>query len=135
MKTSATFTIHISTYRATVGLSLRGRCDTPAAATQLEQAIAEVMSYGQPFIWVDCQRLAYLSWQAQRAILNVSQQARLAGSTIYWCGFLPGVLTQLADTGLHLLLTMLPAAAYQGPATLLQETVPTAPHTHKFMEG
>ncbi|AMR28088.1 hypothetical protein A0257_13975 [Hymenobacter psoromatis] len=128
----AGFTAHVGNLKTTVGLSLRGQCDTPVAAQQLEQAIREVIGYGQPMVWVDCQRLLSLSWHGQRAIYNGHQQARLEGAGLYWCGLTPAVQHQLADTGLHLLLDLLPAAGYRGPAALLQDVVPQALYTRRF---
>jgi anti-anti-sigma regulatory factor len=121
--------MHLSNQQNTAGLSLRGSCNGPAAAQQLEQAVAELVAARSPFVWVDCRRLTFLSWHAQRAIFNAHQQARVAGTVLYWCGFSPGVLSQLADTGLHLLLSLLPAGSYQGPRMLLQDHVPTGLHT------
>lgn len=115
------FTVRTSSQAGKAGLSLRGHCSTEAPARQLEQAIAELVATGLPFVWVDCRYLASLSWQGQRVIFNAHQQARAAGCTLYWCGFSPAVLNQLSDTGLHLLLHVLPASSYQGPAALLQE--------------
>ncbi|TDN40041.1 hypothetical protein E4631_20695 [Hymenobacter sp. UV11] len=130
---SATFTAHVGNLQTTAGLSLRGRCDTAAAAQQLAQAIEEVIGYDQALVWVDCQRLLSLSWHGQRAIYNGHQRARVAGTGLYWCGLLPPVRHQLADTGLHLLLDLLPAARYSGPAVLLQEVVPQALYTRSFI--
>jgi len=127
MGAATTFTIHLSNQQTTAGLSLRGGCNGPAAARQLEQAVAELVEARLPFVWVDCRRLTFVSWHAQRAIFNAHQQARVAGTVLYWCGFSPGVLSQLADTGLHLLLSVLPAVAYQGPRVLLQDQVPSLP--------
>lgn len=125
METTATFTVHLSNQQHTAGLSLRGSCNGPGAARQLEQAVAQLVAARSPFVWVDCSRLVFLSWHAQRAIFNAHQQARVAGTVLYWCGFAPGVLSQLADTGLHLLLSLLPAGSYRGPRVLLQDHVPT----------
>jgi anti-anti-sigma regulatory factor len=135
MGTTSTFTVHLSNQQATAGLSLRGSCNGAVAARQLELAVAELVAAHPPFVWVDCRRLTFLSWHAQRAIFNAHQQARIAGTVLYWCGFSPGVLSQLADTGLHLLLSVLPAAAYQGPRILLQDQVPNALHTRQFKGG
>lgn len=128
MKTASTFTVHLSNQQNTAGLSLRGSCSGPSAARQLQQAVAGLVAARSPFVWVDCRRLTFLSWHAQRAIFNAHQQARVAGTVLYWCGFSPGVLSQLADTGLHLLLSLLPAGSYQGPRVLLQDHVPTSFH-------
>jgi anti-anti-sigma regulatory factor len=87
--------------------------------------VARLVAARSRFVWVDCRRLTFLSWHAQRAIFNAHQQARVAGTVLYWCGFSPGVLSQLADTGLPLL----PAGSYQGPRMLLQAHVPTGLHT------
>ncbi len=125
MGTTSTFTVHLSNQQTTAGLSLRGSCNGVAAAQQLERAVAELVAARAPFVWVDCRRLLSLSWHAQRAIFNAHQQARVAGTVLYWCGFSPGVLSQLADTGLHLLLSVLPASSYQGPRVLLQDHVPS----------
>jgi anti-anti-sigma regulatory factor len=135
MGATTTFTVHLSNQQATAGLSLRGSCNGAAAARQLEQAVAELVATHPPFVWVDCRRLTFLSWHAQRAIFNAHQQARVAGAVLYWCGFSPGVLSQLADTGLHLLLSVLPATAYQGPRILLLDQVPNALHTRQFKGG
>ncbi len=129
MGTASTFTVHLSNQQTTAGLSLRGSCNGTAAAQQLERAVAELVAARAPFVWVDCRRLLSLSWHAQRAIFNAHQQARVAGTVLYWCGFSPGVLSQLADTGLHLLLSVLPASSYQGPRMLLQDHVPTGLYT------
>jgi hypothetical protein len=45
------------------------------------------------------------------------------------------VLAQLAETGLHLLLHVLPASSYQGPASLLQEVPPNPRPTHSLRGG
>ena len=127
------FVVHTGNYQATAGLSLRGHCTSAAAAQRLEQAVAEVISHRPPLVWADCQRLEAISWHGQRAILNAHQQARLAGTSLHWCGLTPAVLTQLADTGLHLLLSLLPAAGYRGPGVLLQEAVPQALYTRTFL--
>jgi anti-anti-sigma regulatory factor len=132
MGTTATFTVHVSNQQTNAGLSLRGSCHSSGAAQQLGQAVTELITAGMPFIWVDCRYLTFLSWQGQRAIFNAHQQARQAGSTLYWCGFAASVLGQLADTGLHLLLNMLPAGSYQGPSSLLKESIPAALHTRAF---
>lgn len=126
MGTTSTFTVHTSSQHTKAGLSLRGSCHSTSAARQLEQAVAELLLVGVPFIWVDCRHLSFLSWHGQRAIFNANQQARAAACTLYWCGFTASVLGQLADTGLHLLLNVLPAGGYQGPNALLQEAGPTA---------
>ncbi len=119
METTTTFTLRLSSSPSAAGLSLRGNCQGTGPAQQLEKAIDELVAVGQAFIWVDCQRLTSLNWQGQRAIFNANQRARLAGRTLYWCGLEPTVLTQLTTTGLHLLLSLLPAEGYQGPAALL----------------
>ena len=130
MGATTPFTVRMSSQHSKAGLSLRGYCSSDAAARQLEQAITELVATGLSFIWVDCRYLAFLSWQAQRVIFNAHQQARQAGCTLYWCGFSPAVLAQLAETGLHLLLHVLPASSYQGPAALLQEVAPSARPPH-----
>jgi anti-anti-sigma regulatory factor len=132
MGMTTTFTVHVSSQQTNAGLSLRGSCHSAGAARQLEQAVSEMITAGMPFIWVDCRYLTFLSWHGQRAIFNAHQQARKAGCTLYWCGFAASVLGLLADTGLHLLLNMLPAGSYQGPAGLLQEAIPAALHTRSF---
>lgn len=134
MATATTFTVHVSSQHTNAGISLRGSCHSTTAAQQLERAIAELIGAGLPFIWADCRYLLFLSWHGQRAIFNAHQQARLAGCTLYWCGFSASVLGQLADTGLHLLLNMLPAGGYQGPSALLKETVPAALHSRAFKQ-
>ena len=121
MGISTPFTVRLSSQPNKAGLSLRGYCSSAATAQQLQAAITELVATGRPFIWVDCRYLGFLSWQAQRVIFNAHQQARQAGCTLYWCGFSPAVLAQLAETGLHLLLHVLPASSYQGPPALLQE--------------
>ena len=126
------FVVHTGNYQTTAGLSLRGSCAGAAAAQRLEQAVAEVLGYHQPFVWADCQRLASVSWHGQRAIFDAHQRARLAGTSLHWCGLTPPVLAQLADTGLYLLLSLLPAASYRGPGVLLQEAVPQALYTRTF---
>ena len=120
METTIDFTAHLSSNSVASGLSLRGNCQGTGPAQQLEKAVDELVAAGQPFIWVDCQRLTSLNWQGQRAIFNANQRARLSGRTLYWCGLEPVVLTQLITTGLHLLLSLLPAEGYQGPAALLK---------------
>ena len=126
------FVVYAGNHQTTAGLSLRGCCTTLAAAQQLEQAVAEIISHRQPFVWADCQRLEAVSWHGQRAILNAHQRARLAGTGLHWCGLTPPVLAQLADTGLHLLLSLLPAAGYRGPGVLLQVAVPQALYSRTF---
>jgi anti-anti-sigma regulatory factor len=116
------FTVRLSSQHNKAGLSLRGYCSSAATAQQLQAAINELVATGLPFVWVDCRYLGFLSWHAQRVIFNAHQQAKQAGCTLYWCGFSPAVLSQLAETGLHLLLNVLPASSYQGPPALLQET-------------
>ena len=132
MSITPIFVVHAGNYQTTAGLSLRGPCTGAAAAQQLEHAMSEVLSYHRPFVWADCQRLTAVSWHGQRAIFNAHQRARLAGTSLHWCGLTPPVLTQLADTGLHLLLSVLPAADYRGPGVLLQEAVPKALYTRTF---
>lgn len=134
MGTTSTFKVHISSQQTKAGLSLRGSCHSTGAAQQLEQAVAELVMAGLPFVWVDCRYLTFLSWHGQRAIFNAHQQARLAGCTLYWCGFAASVLGQLADTGLHLLLNVLPAGSYQGPTSLLQEAIPVPSPTRSFKQ-
>jgi anti-anti-sigma regulatory factor len=129
MGTVSSFMVHVGKQHDKAGLSLRGSCHSTSAAQQLEQAAVEIVTAGSPFVWVDCRYLSFLSWHGQRAIFNAHQQARLAGCTLYWCGLAPSVLGQLADTGLHLLLNLLPAGSYQGPTSLLQDAIPAAPHT------
>lgn len=129
---AAPFVVHAGNHQTTAGLSLRGHCTSPAAAQQLERAITDVLAHHQPFVWADCQRLEAISWHGQRAIFNAHQRARLAGTGLHWCGLSPTVLAQLADTGLHLLLSLLPAAGYRGPGVLLQEAVPQALYTRSF---
>jgi anti-anti-sigma regulatory factor len=120
METTATFTVRLSCSPAAAGLSLRGSCQGTSAAQQLENAVDELVAAGQPFIWVDCRHLTSLNWQGQRAVFNANQRARLAGRTLYWCGLEPAVLTQLTTNGLYLLLSLMPAEGYRGPAALLQ---------------
>jgi len=135
MGTTTPFTVRLSSQHNKAGLSLRGYCSSAATARQLEQAITELVTTGLPFIWVDCRYLGFLSWQAQRVIFNAHQQAKLAGCTLYWCGFSPAVLAQLAETGLHLLLHVLPASSYQGPAALLQEAAPSPARPQHAIRG
>ena len=132
MGTASTFTVHVGKQHTKAGLSLRGSCHSTSAAQQLERAAIEMVTAGPGFVWVDCRYLSFLSWHGQRAVFNAHQQARLAGCTLYWCGFAPSVLGQLADTGLHLLLNLLPAGGYQGPTSLLQEGIPAALPTRSF---
>jgi anti-anti-sigma regulatory factor len=132
MGATTNFSVHVSRQQQKAGLSLRGSCHSALAAQQLEQAVVELATVGLPFVWVDCRYLTFLSWHGQRAIFNAHQQARVAGCTLYWCGFAPSVLSQLSDTGLHLLLNLLPAGSYQGPTSLLQEAIPAALHTRSF---
>ena len=132
MGTASTFIVHAGKQHDKAGLSLRGSCHSTSAARQLEQAAIDMVTAGSPFVWVDCRYLSFLSWHGQRAIFNAHQQARLAGCTLYWCGFAPSVLGQLSDTGLHLLLNLLPAGSYQGPSALLQDTIPATLPTRSF---
>lgn len=134
MGTSSTFIVHTGKQHHKAGLSLRGSCHSTTAAQQLEQAAVEMVTAGSSFVWVDCRHLSFLSWHGQRAIFNAHQKARLAGCTLYWCGFAPSVLGQLADTGLHLLLNLLPAGGYQGPTSLLQDAMPAVLHTRAFKQ-
>ena len=127
MGTASTFHAYTSCQHGKAGLSLRGSCHGASAARQLEQAVAELVATGAPIIWVDCRHLTFLSWHGQRAIFNANQHGRVSGSVLHWCGMSPAVLRQLADTGLHLLLRVLPAASYQGPAALLHEPAPSLP--------
>jgi anti-anti-sigma regulatory factor len=134
MGTSATFTVYVSRQQTSAGLSLRGSCHGAKAAQQLEQALAEVLAAGPSFIWVDCRYLVFLSWHGQRAIFNAHQLARRAHCTLHWCGFSASVLSQLADSGLHLLLHTLPAGSYQGPSALLPEALPAQLSRHHTFE-
>jgi anti-anti-sigma regulatory factor len=120
METATAFTVHLSPNPTAAGLSLRGNCQGSGPAQQLEKAIDEMVAAGSALIWVDCRYLTSLNWQGQRAVFNANQRARLAGRTLYWCGLEPAVLTQLTTTGLHLLLSLLPATGYQGPVAVLQ---------------
>jgi anti-anti-sigma regulatory factor len=119
--------VYTSRQHGKAGLSLRGSCHGASAARELEQAVAELVATGAPFIWVDCRHLTFLNWHGQRAIFNAHQHGRVSGSVLHWCGISPAVLGQLASTGLHLLLSVLPAASYQGPAALLHEHMPSLP--------
>jgi len=132
MVPAASFLVHAGSFELAAGLSLRGHCDTLAAAKKLEQAAAEVIGYGLPCVWVDCQRLLSLGSLGQRAFYNAHQRAQQADTSIYWCGLTPEVQEQLSETGLHLLLRLLPASGYRGPAVLLQDVVPAVQHTRLF---
>ncbi|MGI4740116.1 MAG: hypothetical protein ACRYG7_33515 [Janthinobacterium lividum] len=132
MVPAATFLVHAGIFEMAAGLSLRGHCDTLAAAKKLEQAANEVIGYGLPCVWVDCQRLLSLSGHGQRALYNAHQRAQQADTSIYWCGLTAEMQEHLSETGLHLLLRLLPASGYRGPAGLLQDTVPTVQHTRSF---
>ena len=132
MAFATSFTVHAGSLGMAAGLSLRGACDSPAAAHRLAQAVLAVIEHGLSCIWVDCQHLVALSAHGQRALYHAHQQARQADTTLYWCGLRPAVQQQLSETGLHLLLHLLPAASYRGPAALLQEHLPAGPHSRLF---
>jgi anti-anti-sigma regulatory factor len=118
------FTAHLQKTESRVGISLRGACTDTVAAQQLESAIQEGVATGLLSVWIDCQRLAPMTWHGQRAILNADRLARLNGVTLHWCGIPPAVLNQLATSGLNMLLHLQSAASYQGPALLLQDHLP-----------
>lgn len=132
MVLATSFIVHAGSLGLESGLSLRGACDSPAAAQKLQKAVNEVIDHGLPCIWVDCQRLHSLGPHGQRALYHAHQQAEQADAIIYWCGLPPEVQQQLSESGLHLLLHLLPAASYRGPAVLLQDTLPALRHTRLF---
>jgi anti-anti-sigma regulatory factor len=119
-----TFTTYIQRNQGRMGVSLRGCCTDQEAAQQLESAISAAIANGLTVVWIDCQRLEQLTWQGQRGILNADRQARLAGVALQWCGMSAAVLEQLTSSGLSQLLYLQPADSYQGPQSLLQDTVP-----------
>ena len=128
----AAFIAHAGKMGLTAGLSLRGRCDSSLAAEKLELAVNEAVGYGLSCIWVDCQRLTSLSAHGCRALYHAHQYAQYTDTNLYWCGLAPELTVQLAETGLHLLLHLLPTASYRGPAALLQEAVPLTQHSLRF---
>ncbi|MET4105059.1 STAS domain-containing protein [Hymenobacter sp. UYP22] len=111
--------VHTSGYSSSCGLSLRGSCATLTDVQVLENAIRQVLRPSCRQFWVDCRQLEALSYQGQRAFLWADNQARAVGVTLYWCGLPANLLTQLNESGLALLLHLLPAISYQGPAELL----------------
>lgn len=118
------FTTYIQQAQGKVGVTLRGECTDTNAAQQLESAIRAAIANGLTVVWIDCQRLEPMTWQGQRAILNADCFARTAGVVLQWCGVPEAVLEQLAASGLSMLLHLQPAARYQGPRELLQDTLP-----------
>ncbi|UOQ67103.1 hypothetical protein [Hymenobacter volaticus] len=120
----AHFTAYSKQTQGNIGVSLRGQCADAAAALQLEAAIKAATTNGKAIVWIDCQRLEPMTWQGQRAILNADCFARTTGVVLQWCGMPEAVLEQLAASGLSMLLHLQPAAHYQGPRELLQDTLP-----------
>lgn len=120
------FTTHIQRNQGKIGISLRGACTDTPMAHQLEGAIREAIASGLLVVWIDCQRLAPMTWHGQRAILNADRQARTNGVALHWCGIPGPVLEQLKASGLDLLLQLQPAGSYQGPTVLLQDVLPVS---------
>lgn len=114
-------TIHVDVHQFTAGVSLQGSLCYPAEAVQLQQALAPLIRNANVrHIWLDCQHLQHLSRQGQRAMLVLDQQARQASTTLHWCGLSEEIINQLTESGLYLLLQVLPAGGYQGPAISAQ---------------
>ncbi|MCA8829985.1 hypothetical protein [Hymenobacter pini] len=101
------------------GISLRGNCCSEADIQLLHDAFLQLPTLAGRQLWVDCQHLARISYQGQRALLWADNHARTLGTTVYWCGFSADILTQLGESGLSLLLRLLPASAYSSTAELI----------------
>ena len=119
-----TFAIHTGYHQGRAGVSLRGSCLGPADANCLEQGLALILTTARTNVWLDCQQLESLSPLGQRVWLWADSRARAAGVTLHWCGLPPGVLEQLHESGLALLLQIVPATAYRGPVDLLLNPEP-----------
>ena len=111
------------------GVSLRGSCLTSADASCLERGMVPLLATARTQIWIDCQQLESLSPLGQRACLWADNRARAAGVNLSWCGLPPNVLAQLHESGLALLLRIMPATAYRGPAELLLNPEPLFPRS------
>lgn len=111
--------IYTSIKPAYAGISLRGSCLTKADIQALEHGFNQLALLSGNQLWVDCRHLESLNYQGQRAILWADNLARTKGITLLWCGLPAGILTQLSESGLGLLLHLLPVTAYQGPAELV----------------
>ncbi|UOG75829.1 STAS domain-containing protein [Hymenobacter tibetensis] len=118
------FTTYIQQSQGTIGVSLRGCCTDQEAARQLESAISQAIANGLAVVWIDCQHLERLNWQGQRGILNADRQARLIGVSLHWCGMPTTVLDQLVESGLSQLLHLQTTGNYQGPQSLLHDSIP-----------
>lgn len=105
------------------GLSLRGSCLSNENIQQLEQALSRLNLVAGKSLWIDCRYLEKVNYQGQRVLLWLDTHARTQGLTLYWCGFPAEVLTQLHESGLALLLRLVPAGAYKGPTNLLAATM------------
>lgn len=109
-------TIYVGGNWGGIGLSLHGTCSGSAEATQLLQAVRQVLLRGTiTTLWLDCQHLAAISSEGQQTMLQLEREAQQAGLRLYWCNFNEQVAQQLSDTGLHLLLRTQPAATYPAP--------------------
>lgn len=108
--------LHIEVTGVAAGqeVSLRGACRTPADARDLQQLISRNIFGGAKPLWIDCERLTYISYAGQQAVFRLEQQARAARVPIYWCKLSGLVGEQLAASGLYLLLRSLPGGGFCG---------------------
>jgi len=111
--------IYTSIKPAYAGISLRGSCLTNVDVQTLENGFNQLALLSGNQLWIDCRHLEALNYQGQRAVLWADNRARTRGITLLWCGLPTNILTQLSESGLALLLHLLPFTAYQGPAELL----------------
>lgn len=111
--------VDLTTTSAPAGLSLEGGCTTAADIQVLENAIRQLLLLTGKRFWIDCRRLDALSYQGQRALLWADSRARTGGVTLYWVGLADTLLAQLNESGLALLLHLLPLAPHQTPTDLL----------------
>lgn len=123
---SSALTIYGIGKAGNLGISLRGSFQRANHGQQLVHAIRQLLTAGGAPVWIDCRFLAPLTWQGQRAILQADQVAREMGGTLFWCGFPAALEIQLQESGLLTLLNTVPATHYEGPRTLLLESVPRA---------
>ena len=116
-----TLTIHLGSHGGCMGLSLRGACTSAADVQHLDHAIDQAITAHPQQVWVDCQELHSLSWLGQRAMMQADSRSRAAGITLHWCGLTKALVAQLASSGLHAVLSLLPAEGFRGPRFLLPQ--------------
>ena len=112
-------TIHLGGHRDCLGLSLRGGCNTAADASNLEQAMEQLLAKGVAQAWIDCQGLHSLNWLGQRELLHADSSAKATNTELYWCGLPHNLVQQLANNGLDQVLQLRSAAEFRGPQFLL----------------